>query len=135
MRQARIRTSIGANLIEANTTFLDREFGGGPANRAAWLKVLDTVAEKSGWGTPLPKGSGRGMAIDDRRTPKPRGCTVTAIVLQVSVSEIRAVNAGSGRRRDGYRLHDGQSSYRGERNPWSNSMVFRCGNVAGHRHH
>jgi isoquinoline 1-oxidoreductase beta subunit len=74
-------------LVEANTTFLDREFGGGPANRAAWLKVLDTVAEKSGWGTPLPKGSGRGMAIDDRRTPKPRGCTVTAIVLQVTVSE------------------------------------------------
>src|SRR5882672_764957 len=28
-----------------------------------WLKVLDTAAEKSGWGTPLPKGSGRGIAI------------------------------------------------------------------------
>ncbi len=26
------------------------------------LKVLETAAEKSGWGTPLPKGSGRGIA-------------------------------------------------------------------------
>ena len=28
-----------------------------------WLKVLDTAAEKSDWGKPLPKGRGRGMAI------------------------------------------------------------------------
>ena len=28
-----------------------------------WLKVLDTAAEKSDWGKPLPKGSGRGIAI------------------------------------------------------------------------
>ena len=28
-----------------------------------WLKVLDTVAEKGDWGKPLPKGSGRGIAI------------------------------------------------------------------------
>ena len=28
-----------------------------------WLKVLDTAAEKGEWGKPLPKGSGRGIAI------------------------------------------------------------------------
>jgi isoquinoline 1-oxidoreductase subunit beta len=28
-----------------------------------WLKVLDTAAEKSDWGKPLPHGSGRGIAI------------------------------------------------------------------------
>jgi isoquinoline 1-oxidoreductase beta subunit len=28
-----------------------------------WLKVLDTAAEKGDWSTPLPKGSGRGIAI------------------------------------------------------------------------
>jgi isoquinoline 1-oxidoreductase subunit beta len=28
-----------------------------------WLRVLDTVAEKSDWGKPLPKGRGRGIAI------------------------------------------------------------------------
>jgi len=33
------------------------------AGKADWLKVLDTVAEKSDWGKPLPKGSGRGIAI------------------------------------------------------------------------
>ena len=30
-----------------------------------WLKVLDTAAEKGDWGKPLPKGSGRGIAICD----------------------------------------------------------------------
>jgi isoquinoline 1-oxidoreductase beta subunit len=28
-----------------------------------WLKALDTAAEKGDWGKPLPKGSGRGIAI------------------------------------------------------------------------
>jgi isoquinoline 1-oxidoreductase beta subunit len=28
-----------------------------------WLRVLDTAAEKSDWGKPLPKGRGRGIAI------------------------------------------------------------------------
>jgi isoquinoline 1-oxidoreductase subunit beta len=28
-----------------------------------WLKVLDTAAEKGDWGKPLPRGSGRGIAI------------------------------------------------------------------------
>jgi isoquinoline 1-oxidoreductase subunit beta len=49
--------------------------------------VLDTVAKESGWGKTLPEGSGRGIAIDDRRTPKPRGGTVTAVVMQVTVSK------------------------------------------------
>jgi isoquinoline 1-oxidoreductase beta subunit len=33
------------------------------AGKPDWLKVLDTAAEKGDWGTPLPKGSGRGIAI------------------------------------------------------------------------
>ena len=33
------------------------------AGKPDWLKVLDTAAEKSGWGKPLPQGSGRGIAI------------------------------------------------------------------------
>ena len=28
-----------------------------------WLKVLDTAAEKGDWGKPLPRGTGRGIAI------------------------------------------------------------------------
>lgn len=33
------------------------------AGKPDYLKVLDTVAEKSGWGKPLPRGRGRGIAI------------------------------------------------------------------------
>jgi isoquinoline 1-oxidoreductase subunit beta len=33
--------------------------------RADFIKVLDTLAEKSGWGGPLPPGSGRGIAIHE----------------------------------------------------------------------
>jgi len=33
------------------------------AGKQDWLKVLDTAAEKGEWGKPLPKGSGRGIAI------------------------------------------------------------------------
>jgi isoquinoline 1-oxidoreductase subunit beta len=33
------------------------------AAKSDWLKVLDTAAEKGDWGKPLPKGSGRGIAI------------------------------------------------------------------------
>ena len=46
-----------------------------------WLKVLDTAAEKGDWGKPLPRGSGRGIAI----------CTFTdslcAQVAEVTVSQ------------------------------------------------
>jgi isoquinoline 1-oxidoreductase beta subunit len=43
-----------------------------------WLKVLDTAAEKGDWGKPLPRGSGRGIAI----------CTFTDS-LCAQVAEVR----------------------------------------------
>jgi isoquinoline 1-oxidoreductase beta subunit len=33
------------------------------ADKPDWLKVLDLAAEKGDWGKPLPKGTGRGIAI------------------------------------------------------------------------
>jgi isoquinoline 1-oxidoreductase subunit beta len=33
------------------------------AHKPDWLTVLDTAAEKGDWGKPLPKGTGRGIAI------------------------------------------------------------------------
>ena len=40
--------------------------------RDAWLTALDLAAELSGWGKPLPRGTARGIAIDDhRREPGP----------------------------------------------------------------
>jgi isoquinoline 1-oxidoreductase beta subunit len=35
------------------------------ADRADFIKVLDTLAEKSGWGSPVPAGTGRGIAIHE----------------------------------------------------------------------
>ena len=45
-------------LVARNTTFRDRD---------DWLKALDLVAKMSGWGSPLPEGWARGIAVDDRR--------------------------------------------------------------------
>ena len=58
-----------------------------------WLQALDLVAEMSEWGTPLPEGWARGIAIDDRRydREKPDVCTIAAMVCTVSVSKAGAV--------------------------------------------
>jgi isoquinoline 1-oxidoreductase beta subunit len=46
-----------------------------------WLLVLDTIAEKSGWGAPLPRGRGRGMAIHEAFG------TIVGEVAEVTVSQ------------------------------------------------
>ncbi|MBS0363804.1 MAG: xanthine dehydrogenase family protein molybdopterin-binding subunit [Proteobacteria bacterium] len=51
------------------------------ADRPDYVAVLDKVAKESGWGTPLPKGRGRGIAVVDTYG------TVTAQVIEVSVSQ------------------------------------------------
>jgi isoquinoline 1-oxidoreductase beta subunit len=59
-----------------------------------WIRVLDRAAEKSGWGTPLPPGTARGIAIDDHR--RPAGTTsvaICAVVATVSVSKAGRVRA------------------------------------------
>ena len=45
------------------------------------LLVLDTVAQRSGWGSPLPKGVGRGVAIVESFK------TIVAHVIEASVNE------------------------------------------------
>jgi len=54
--------------------------------QADWLKALDAVAEKSGWGRKLPKGTGMGVAIDDRKSVEPRGIALVALAATVSVT-------------------------------------------------
>ena len=68
-------------LIARNTKF---------PNRDDWLKALDTVAKISGWGTPLPEGWARGIAIDDRGRP-----TRTASPLRRSGHRVDQQDAGS----------------------------------------
>jgi isoquinoline 1-oxidoreductase subunit beta len=50
------------------------------------LKALDLIAEKAGWGRQLPRGTGIGFAIDDRKSVAPRGIALVAMGVTVSVS-------------------------------------------------
>jgi hypothetical protein len=50
------------------------------------LKALELVAEKAGWGKQLPRGTGIGFAIDDRKSVAPRGIALVAMGVTVSVS-------------------------------------------------
>jgi isoquinoline 1-oxidoreductase beta subunit len=56
------------------------EFRRGLLDNKSWLNVLNMAAEKGDWGKPLPKGSGRGFAIN--------ACfgSITAHVAEVTVS-------------------------------------------------
>jgi isoquinoline 1-oxidoreductase beta subunit len=53
----------------------------------AWIQVLSAAAEKSGWGKPLPAGTGRGVAIGDSRRLSRTEITICAMVATVSVSK------------------------------------------------
>jgi isoquinoline 1-oxidoreductase beta subunit len=59
---------------------------GGFNRRDDWLTALDMVAKMSKWGTPLPEGWARGIAIEDRRRPSRPHSTICAEVLTVEVS-------------------------------------------------
>jgi isoquinoline 1-oxidoreductase beta subunit len=62
--------------------------GSGFARRDRWIKVLDRVAEKSRWGTTLPQGTARGIAIDDHRRPAgTESASICAAVATVSVTK------------------------------------------------
>src|SRR5262249_38303223 len=58
-----------------------------------WIEVLDLAAKSAGWGRPLPKGWGRGIAIEDRRdvAPSKSGNVPAAVVATVSVDQSGAV--------------------------------------------
>jgi isoquinoline 1-oxidoreductase beta subunit len=65
-------------LVARNKKFRDRD---------DWLEALDLVAKMSGWGTPLPEGWARGIAIDDRRRPSRSTIALCAQVVTVSISK------------------------------------------------
>jgi isoquinoline 1-oxidoreductase beta subunit len=53
-----------------------------------WVKCLHEVREKSGWGQPLPKGQGRGVAVANwAMRGKPNAGTTVATVAKVEVKE------------------------------------------------
>jgi isoquinoline 1-oxidoreductase beta subunit len=54
--------------------------------KADMLKALDMAAEMSGWGTPLPKGKARAIALEERGAEGNGLATISAMVHTVSVS-------------------------------------------------
>jgi isoquinoline 1-oxidoreductase beta subunit len=67
------RELIARNPLENQDDRFQGTGVGGFRYRDDWLRALDMVAEMSGWGTPLPEGWARGIAIDDRRRGVGRG--------------------------------------------------------------
>jgi isoquinoline 1-oxidoreductase beta subunit len=51
-----------------------------------WLLVLDRLAEISAARGNLPKGTGIGFAVDDRKSVEPRGLALVGLAVTVSVS-------------------------------------------------
>jgi isoquinoline 1-oxidoreductase beta subunit len=50
------------------------------------IKALDMAAEMSGWGTPLPPGTARAIALEERGAEGSGSATISAMVHTVSVS-------------------------------------------------
>ncbi len=50
------------------------------------IKALDMAAEMSGWGTPLPRGKARAIALEERGAEGGGSATISAMVHTVSVS-------------------------------------------------
>jgi isoquinoline 1-oxidoreductase beta subunit len=54
--------------------------------KADMLRALDLAAEMSGWGTPLPRGTARAIALEERGAEGGGSATISAMVHTVSVS-------------------------------------------------
>jgi isoquinoline 1-oxidoreductase beta subunit len=54
--------------------------------KADMIKALDMAAEMSGWGTPLPAGTARAIALEERGAEANGMATISAMVHTVSVS-------------------------------------------------
>ena len=50
------------------------------------IKALDMAAEMSGWGTPLPRGTARAIALEERGAETGGSATISAMVHTVSLS-------------------------------------------------
>ena len=54
--------------------------------KADMIKALDMAAEMSGWGTPLPRGTARAIALEERGAETDGLATISAMVHTVSVN-------------------------------------------------
>jgi isoquinoline 1-oxidoreductase beta subunit len=53
--------------------------------KADMIKALDMAAEMSGWGTPLPRGTARAIALEERGAETGNSATISAMVHTISV--------------------------------------------------
>jgi isoquinoline 1-oxidoreductase beta subunit len=53
--------------------------------KADMLQALDLAAEMSGWGTPLPRGTARAIALEERGAETGNSATISAMVHTVSL--------------------------------------------------
>ena len=56
-------------------------------HRDDMIRALDLVAEMSGWGTPLPAGTARAIALEEKGAEASGTATISAMVHTVSVSQ------------------------------------------------
>jgi isoquinoline 1-oxidoreductase beta subunit len=55
--------------------------------KADMIRALDIAAEMSGWGTPLPQGTARAIALEERGADGGGTATISAMVHTVSISK------------------------------------------------
>src|SRR5207248_10988486 len=55
--------------------------------KADMIKALDIAAQMSGWGTPLPQGMARAIALEERGAEAGGHATISAQVHTVSISK------------------------------------------------
>ena len=73
-------------LISRNPVGAKGGVGGFP-HRDDFIRALDIAAKMSNWGSPLPEGWARGIAVDDRRRPSRTTSTICAEVHTIEVSK------------------------------------------------
>jgi hypothetical protein len=74
------------------------------------ITALDMAAEMSGWGTPLPKGTARAIALEERGAEGDGMATISAMVHTVSNQPRRQGQARTRGRRARNRIRPGQSA-------------------------
>ena len=102
--------------------------------KADMLKALDMAAEMSGWGTPLPRGTARAIALEERGAETGNSATISAMVHTVSVSRDGPRQARARRRRARVGLRLGQSAVGQEADRRPDHVVLQRRDAPGLQH-
>ena len=98
------------------------------------ITALDMAAEMSGWGTPLPKGTARAIALEERGAESDGMATISAMVHTVSVSREGKVQTRTRGRRARDRLRPGQPAVGEEADRRPDHLVLQRCHAPGLHH-